>query len=106
MGGLNTGHSPFLEKGFQALMPECLDHAVLYRVTLRDASCLVKPLTTAKSFQYFVSWGLRRPCFIAHNLPSALFPALAHAWHPRPKRVFNLSRMPIRSPRTPKAGVR
>ena len=37
MGGLNPGHVPFLKKGFQALVPECLDHGALYLVALHGA---------------------------------------------------------------------
>ena len=36
MGSPDTGHAPLLDNGLQALMPECLNHVVLYRVALRD----------------------------------------------------------------------
>ena len=47
-----------LEKGFQALVPERLNHAVLYLVTLRDAHFTPQPTT---------STGLRPPWPAAHR---------------------------------------
>src|SRR5450830_674598 len=40
MGNLDASHAPFLEKAFQAFMPECLNHGALYRVTLRDSTSM------------------------------------------------------------------
>src|SRR5574337_2160727 len=37
MGRLDAGRAPFLEEGFQALVPEGLDHGALYRVALHAA---------------------------------------------------------------------
>jgi hypothetical protein len=40
MGSLNTGNAPFFKKGFQILMPECLNHGWLYRITLQASMIL------------------------------------------------------------------
>src|SRR3972149_2251196 len=43
MGSLNSGLAPFLKKVFQPLMPEGLNHGLLYRVTHHMSSCRIRP---------------------------------------------------------------
>jgi hypothetical protein len=49
MHGLNACHAASLEKGFQAFVLECLDHAALYRVTTHASTSLHGDFTTNDS---------------------------------------------------------